>query len=60
MFYSCNNILLGIGLQKQYCATENKIPKSRNQLYEVGVDNQLQLRLFGHNRNRGTRLFPFQ
>jgi ApbE superfamily uncharacterized protein (UPF0280 family) len=32
-------LMLGIGLQKQYCAAENKILKSRNELYEEQAKN---------------------
>jgi hypothetical protein len=37
--------MLGIGLQKQYCATKNKITKSRNELYEEKAKNNAILKL---------------
>jgi hypothetical protein len=37
--------MLGIGLQKQYCAAENKIPKFRNELYEEQVKNNAILKI---------------
>jgi hypothetical protein len=36
---------LEIGLQKQYCAAENKISKSKNELYEEQVKNDVILNL---------------
>jgi hypothetical protein len=38
-------ILLGIGLQKQYCAAENKILKSMNELYDEQAKNNAILKL---------------
>jgi len=37
--------MLGIGLQKQYCATKNKITKSRNELYGEQAKNNAILKL---------------
>jgi hypothetical protein len=36
--------MLGIRLQKEYCAVENKIPKSRNELYEKYAKNNAILK----------------
>jgi hypothetical protein len=36
--------MLGIRLQKEYCAAENKISKSRNELYKEQVKNNAILK----------------
>jgi hypothetical protein len=36
--------MLAIGLQKHYSAAENKIPKSRNKLYEKQAKNNAILK----------------
>jgi hypothetical protein len=42
MFKKC---MLGIGLQKQYCTVENKISKSRNELYKEQAKNNAILNI---------------